>query len=142
VQTRAAQSGGDALALSARIEAEIAELEPQDQEEFLQSLGLYERGLQRLTRAAYRLLDLITFFTAGEREVHAWTLRRGMTAIDAAGAIHTDFARGFIRAEVIDADALIAAGSTVAAREQGRQRLEGKDYLVKDGDVMYFRFNV
>ncbi|HZB97379.1 MAG TPA: DUF933 domain-containing protein, partial [Candidatus Sulfotelmatobacter sp.] len=83
-----------------------------------------------------------TFFTAGEREVHAWTLRRGMTAIDAAGAIHTDFARGFIRAEVIDADALIAAGSTVAAREQGRQRLEGKDYLVKDGDVMYFRFNV
>jgi GTP-binding protein YchF len=138
----ARRHGGDALAISARIEAEITELPPQDRRAFLDSLGLEEPGLDRLAREAYALLDLITFFTAGEKEVRAWTLHRGGSALEAAGAIHTDFARGFIRAEVVDAEALIAAGSYAAAREAGRQRLEGRDYVVRDGDVVHFRFNV
>jgi GTP-binding protein YchF len=142
VADRAARSGGDAIAISARIEAEISELSPEDQREFLDSLGLDEPGLFRLAREAYSLLDLITFFTAGEKEVRAWTLRRGGTAIDAAGTIHTDFAKGFIRAEVVDAEALLAAGSYAAVREAGKQRLEGRDYAIKDGDVVHFRFNV
>ena len=134
--------GGDCLTISARIEAEIVELPPEDRDGFLASLGLREPGLDRLAREAYALLDLITFFTAGEKEVRAWTLRRGGTALEAAGAIHTDFARGFIRAEVVDAEELIAAGSYTAVREAGRQRLEGRDYVVRDGDVVHFRFNV
>ncbi|MGO8686382.1 MAG: redox-regulated ATPase YchF [Candidatus Dormibacteria bacterium] len=134
--------GGDCLTISARIEAEIVELPPEDRDGFLASLGLREPGLDRLARDAYALLDLITFFTAGEKEVRAWTLRRGGTALEAAGAIHTDFARGFIRAEVVDAEELIAAGSYTAVREAGRQRLEGRDYVVRDGDVVHFRFNV
>ncbi|MGD0832871.1 MAG: redox-regulated ATPase YchF [Candidatus Dormibacteria bacterium] len=134
--------GGDALAISARIESEIVELPPDDRREFLDSLGLAEPGLDRLAREAYSLLDLVTFFTAGEKEVRAWTLRRGGTAVDAAGTIHTDFARGFIRAEVVDTEDLIAAGSYAAVRELGKQRLEGRDYLVRDGDVVHFRFNV
>ncbi|HYA00022.1 MAG TPA: redox-regulated ATPase YchF [Candidatus Binatia bacterium] len=136
------QHGGDALVISARIEAEIAELPPEDRREFLDSLGLEEPGLDRLAREAYGLLDLITFFTASEKEVRAWTLRRGATAVDAAGTIHTDFARGFIRAEVVDAEELIGAGSYAAARDAGKQRLEGRDYVVRDGDVVHFRFNV
>jgi GTP-binding protein YchF len=142
VAARAQRSGGEAVAVSARIEAEVAELEADDQRDFLGSLGLTEPGLDRLARSAYHLLSLITFFTAGEKEVRAWTVRRGETAIDAAGEIHTDFVRGFIRAEVVSAADLIAGGSYAAVREQGRLRLEGRDYLVQDGDVMHFRFNV
>jgi GTP-binding protein YchF len=134
--------GGDCLTISARIEAEIVELPAEDRRDFLASLGLREPGLDRLARDAYGLLDLITFFTAGEKEVRAWTLHRGGTAVEAAGAIHTDFARGFIRAEVVDAEELITAGSYAAVREAGRQRLEGRDYVVRDGDVVHFRFNV
>lgn len=142
LHARAAAAGGEAVSVSARIEAELAELEPQDRPAFLHDIGLDEPGLHRVARAAYALLRLITFFTAGEKEVRAWELREGGTAIDAAGTIHTDFARGFIRAEVISVDDLVAAGSAVAAREQGRQRLEGRDYTVRDGDVVHFRFNV
>jgi len=142
VEERAERSGGEAVAVSARIEAELSELEPDDQREFLASLGLAEPGLNRLARSAYHLLALLTFFTAGEKEVRAWTVRRGETAIDAAAEIHTDFAKGFIRAEVVAAADLIAGGSYAAVREQGRLRLEGRDYLVQDGDVMHFRFNV
>jgi hypothetical protein len=134
--------GGDCLTISARIEAEIVELPEEDRSDFLASLGLAEPGLDRLAREVYALLDLITFFTAGEKEVRAWTLHRGGTALEAAGTIHTDFARGFIRAEVVDAEDLIAAGSYATVREQGRQRLEGRDYVVRDGDVVHFRFNV
>ena len=139
---RARASGGEAMRLSARIESEIVELEPADQVEFLATLGLEEPGLNRLARSAYGLLRLISFFTAGEKEVRAWTLRDGETALDAAGTIHTDFARGFIRAEVVDAATLIAAASYAAVREQGKLRLEGKEYVVQDGDVVHFRFNV
>jgi ribosome-binding ATPase len=142
VEERAARSGGEAVAVSARIESELSELDADDQREFLSSLGLDEPGLPRLARAAYHLLSLITFFTAGEKEVRAWTVRRGETALDAAAEIHTDFAKGFIRAEVVAAPDLLAAGSYAAVREQGRLRLEGRDYLVQDGDVMHFRFNV
>lgn len=142
VAARAAQSGGEAIAISARIEAELSELEPADRAPFLLDLGIAAPGLDRLARQAHALLDLITFFTAGEKEVRAWELRRGLTAVDAAGSIHTDFAKGFIRAEVSDVEDLLAAGSYVALREQGKQRLEGKDYVVRDGDVVHFRFNV
>jgi ribosome-binding ATPase len=142
LEERARCSGGEAMRLSARIESEIVELDPADQAEFLATLGLTEPGLSRLARSAYALLHLISFFTAGEKEVRAWTLRQGGTALDAAGSIHTDFARGFIRAEVVDAATLIAAGSYAAVREQGRLRLEGRDYTVQDGDVVHFRFNV
>lgn len=142
VEERAQRSGGEAVAVSARIESELSELDADDQRDFLASLGLTEPGLNRLARSAYHLLELITFFTAGEKEVRAWTVRRGETALDAAGEIHTDFAKGFIRAEVVAAADLIAAGSNAAVREQGRLRLEGRDYLVQDGDVMHFRFNV
>lgn len=142
VEERAERSGGEAVAVSARIESELSELDADDQRDFLASLGLAEPGLNRLARSAYHLLELLTFFTAGEKEVRAWTVRRGETAIDAAAEIHTDFAKGFIRAEVVAAADLIAAGSNAAVREQGRLRLEGRDYLVQDGDVMHFRFNV
>ena len=139
---RAKASGADALTVSARIEAEISELPPDDQREFLDSLGLDEPGLSRVARHAYSLLRLVTFFTAGDKEVRAWTVREGDTAVDAAAAIHTDFAKGFIRAEVSGADELITLGSYAALRDAGKQRLEGKDYVVVDGDVMHFRFNV
>lgn len=142
ISARAAQSGGEAIAISARIEAELAELEAADRAAFLADLGIAEPGLNRLAKRAHDLLDLITFFTAGEKEVRAWELRRGLTAVDAAGSIHTDFAKGFIRAEVSDVEDLLAAGSYLALREQGKQRLEGRDYVVRDGDVVHFRFNV
>ena len=142
IARRAAAAGGEAIAVSARIEAELLDLEPDEREVFLTDLGLAEPGLHRVARSAYHLLHLLTFFTAGEKEVRAWTLPRGGTAIDAAAAIHTDFAKGFIRAEVVDAAALLGAGSYAAVREQGRQRLEGRDYAVQDGDVVHFRFNV
>ena len=142
VRRRAEASGGEAVAISARIEAELSELDPDDRAAFLADLGINEPGLDRLARHAYHLLDLLTFFTAGEQEVRAWELRRGLTAVDAAGSIHTDFAKGFIRAEVCDVEDLLTAGSYVALREQGRQRLEGKDYVMRDGDVVHIRFNV
>ncbi|MNO85117.1 Ribosome-binding ATPase YchF [compost metagenome] len=128
--------------ISAKVEAEIAELEGEDKAMFLEELGLEESGLNRLIKAAYSLLGLYTYFTAGVQEVRAWTIRKGMKAPQAAGVIHTDFERGFIRAEVVGYDDLVAAGSMNGAKERGQLRLEGKEYIVKDGDVMHFRFNV
>lgn len=142
VKEFAAAEGAEVVAISAKVESEIAELEGEDKEMFLAELGLEESGLNRLIRAAYRLLGLQTYFTAGVQEVRAWTIRSGTKAPQAAGVIHTDFERGFIRAEVVAYDDLIAAGSNNAARENGKLRLEGKDYIVQDGDVMHFRFNV
>jgi ribosome-binding ATPase len=142
IARRAAVGGADALAVSARIESELLDLDPEERGAFLDDLGLAEPGLNRVARAAYHLLHLLTFFTAGDKEVRAWTLREGGTAIDAAATIHTDFATGFIRAEVVDVEELLSAGSYQAVREQGKQRLEGRDYIVRDGDVVHFRFNV
>ena len=123
-------------------EAELWELEPGEKAEFLEHLGLGEPGLNRLIREAYALLDLITFFTTGENESRAWTVRAGSSAPEAAGTIHTDFQRGFIRAETIGYEEFDRIGSWKAAKDQGRIRAEGKDYLVEDGDIMLFRFNV
>jgi len=130
------------VAVSAAIEAELVELEPDDRRAMLAELDLEEPGLDRVIRTAYHLLGLITFFTAGEKEVRAWTIRRGTTAAAAAGEIHSDMERGFIRAEVVHVDDLLRVGSWAAAREQGLLRLEGRDYVVRDGDVIYVRFNV
>ncbi|AWB46290.1 redox-regulated ATPase YchF [Paenibacillus sp. CAA11] len=132
----------EVVPISAKVEAEIAELEGEDKAMFLEELGLEESGLNRLIKAAYRLLGLYTYFTAGVQEVRAWTIRKGTKAPGAAGVIHSDFERGFIRAEVVSYDDLMAAGSMNAAKERGQLRLEGKDYVVQDGDVMHFRFNV
>ncbi len=128
--------------LSVRIEAEILELDPADRAAFLQDLGLPEPGLHQLIRAGYDLLDLISYFTAGEKEVRAWTIRRGTRAPVAAGEIHTDFERGFIRAETLGWDDFVRVGSQKDARDQGLMRSEGKEYVVQDGDIMLFRFNV
>jgi ribosome-binding ATPase len=132
----------EVVALSARIEAELIHLELAERAEFLQHLGLEEPGLHRLIRAGYHLLDLISFFTAGEKEVRAWTIRRGTRAPAAAGEIHSDFERGFIRAEALAWTDFEAAGSMKAAREKGMIRSEGKEYVMADGDVVLFRFNV
>lgn len=142
VERRAAEEGAQVVVVSAQLESEIAELEGDDRAAFLNDLGLAEAGLDKLIRSAYQLLGLRTYFTAGEPEVRAWTIREGTKAPQAAGVIHTDFERGFIRAEVVAYEDLIAAGSFQAARDQGKLRLEGKDYVVADGDVMHFRFNV
>lgn len=142
VREFAAAEGAEVVPISAKVEAEIAELEGEDKEMFLEELGLEESGLNRLIKAAYRLLGLYTYFTAGVQEVRAWTIRKGMKAPQAAGVIHSDFERGFIRAEVVSYDDLVAAGSMNVAKERGQLRLEGKEYVVKDGDVMHFRFNV
>ncbi|MFS8514849.1 MAG: redox-regulated ATPase YchF, partial [Planifilum fulgidum] len=142
VRRIAAAEGAGVVPICARLEAEIAELEEEERRQFLEELGLQASGLDRLVAAAYRLLGLITYFTAGEKEVRAWTIREGTRAPQAAGVIHSDFERGFIRAEVIAYEDLMAAGSMAQAREQGLIRLEGKDYVVQDGDVMHFRFNV
>ncbi|MFO7263717.1 MAG: redox-regulated ATPase YchF [Bacillaceae bacterium G1] len=142
VAAYAQEEGAEVVPISARVEAEIAELPKEERAEFLRELGLEAPGLERLIQRAYRLLGLITFLTAGEQEVRAWTIRKGTKAPQAAGVIHSDFERGFIRAEVVAYDDLMAAGSMAAAREQGLLRLEGKDYVVQDGDVIYFRFNV
>ena len=128
--------------LTARIEAELVQLDPTERGAFLADLGLEEPGLHRLIRAGYALLDLISFFTAGEKEVRAWTVRRGTRAPQAAGEIHSDFERGFIRAETIGWDDFVTAGSLKAAREGGLVRSEGKEYEVRDGDILLFRFNV
>ncbi len=142
VREYAAAEGAEVVPISAKVEAEIAELEGEDRELFLAELGLAESGLNRLIKAAYRLLGLYTYFTAGVQEVRAWTIRKGTKAPQAAGVIHSDFERGFIRAEVVSYEDLIGAGSMAAARDKGLLRLEGKDYVVQDGDVMHFRFNV
>ena len=130
------------LVLSASVEAEIASLDPDDQAAFLEDLGLAESALTRFIRAAYGLLDLISFFTVGEDEVRAWTIRRGMTARPAAGRIHSDLERGFIRAEVIPYDTFMEYGSEQAVKDAGRLQVEGKDYVVSDGEIMHVRFNV
>ncbi len=130
------------VTISAKIESDIAELDEDEAEIFLEEMGLEESGLDRVIRTGYQLLDLITFFTAGEPEVRAWTVRKGSTAPEAAGKIHTDMQRGFIRAEIVGYNDLIDSGSISNAREEGLLRLEGKEYIVKDGDVCYFRFNV
>jgi GTP-binding protein YchF len=132
----------EVVALSVRIESELIELDPAERAAFLSELGLEEPGLNRLIRAGYSLLDLISYFTAGEKEVRAWTIRRGTKAPQAAGEIHTDFERGFIRAETLGWEDFVAAGSVKAARERGLMRSEGKEYVVRDGDIMLFRFNV
>jgi GTP-binding protein YchF len=142
VREYAAQEGAEVVPISAKVESEIAELEGEDKEMFLAELGLSESGLNRLIRAAYKLLGLYTYFTAGVQEVRAWTIRKGTKAPQAAGVIHSDFERGFIRAEVVSYEDLVNSGSMNAAREKGLLRLEGKEYEVRDGDVMHFRFNV
>ena len=142
VREYAAAEGAEVVPISAKLEAEIAELDDEEKALFLEELGLKESGLDRLIKAAYRLLGLQTFFTAGEKEVRAWTIRTGTKAPQAAGVIHSDFERGFIRAEVVSCEDLLAAGSMAAVRDRGLLRLEGKDYVVQDGDVMHFRFNV
>jgi ribosome-binding ATPase len=142
VEQRAVGEGAVVVAVCAAIEAEVAQLEEADRAEFLAELGLQEPGLDRVIRAAYKLLGLQTFFTAGEKEVRAWTVRAGSTAPQAAGAIHTDFERGFIRAEVIGFADYIAGKGEAGAREAGKLRLEGKEYVTQEGDVMHFRFNV
>jgi len=141
VADRAASEGAGAVVISAAIEAEIAQMDTEeDKRDFLDSIGLSETGLTRIIRAGYGLLDLITFFTAGDKEARAWTVRRGATAPQAAGVIHTDFERGFIRAETISHDDYIACGGETGAKEAGKMRLEGKGYVVADGDIMHFRF--
>ncbi len=130
------------LSLCASVEAEIADLDPAEQPEFLASLGLTEPARARFIRAAYQLLDLISFFTVGEDEVRAWPIRRGDRAPRAAGRIHSDLERGFIRAEVVHHDDFMALGSESKARQEGKLRLEGKEYVVKDGDILNIRFSV
>jgi GTP-binding protein YchF len=138
----ASESGSKMLVISARAEADIAELPEEERPEFLASLGLEMSGLDRLIRTAYTLLGLHNYFTAGVKEVHAWTIRKGAAAPEAAAAIHSDFEKGFIRAEVIAYDDMVSLGSEQKAREAGKMRSEGKEYIVKDGDVITFRFNV
>jgi len=142
VRAHAEGQGAEVVVLCAALEAELAELSAEEQAEFLADLGQSEPGLNRLIRAGYALLDLLTFFTAGPKEVRAWTVRRGATAPQAAGRIHTDFEKGFIRAEVTAFHDFIACGGEAGAKAAGKLRLEGKDYIVAEGDVMHFRFNV
>jgi len=142
VEKRAAGEGAEVVAVCAAIEAEISQLDEADRADFLAELGLKEPGLDRVIRAGYKLLGLQTFFTAGPKEVRAWTVRTGSTAPQAAGVIHTDFERGFIRAEVIAYADYLAGKGEAGAKEAGKLRLEGKEYVVSEGDVMHFRFNV
>jgi GTP-binding protein YchF len=142
VKEFAEKENNEVVSISAKVESEIAELEDEEKAMFLEELGLQESGLNRLIKAAYRKLGLYTYFTAGVQEVRAWTIRKGTKAPQAAGVIHTDFERGFIRAEVVSYNDLSAAGSMAGAKEKGQVRLEGKEYVVNYGDVMHFRFNV
>jgi hypothetical protein len=142
VRARAAAEGAEVVAACAALEAELAGLDEADRTELLTELGLEEPGLHRVIRAGYRLLGLLTFFTAGPKEVRAWTVRRGATAPEAAGVIHSDFERGFIRAEIVAYDDFVRYGGEQGAREAGRLRSEGKGYEVQEGDVVHFRFNV
>ena len=139
---KAAAEGAEAVVVSAAIEAEIATMPAEDRGEFLSELGLEETGLARVIRAGYKLLNLLTFFTVGPKEARAWTIPAGSKAPQAAGAIHSDFERGFIRAETIAFDDYVACGGEAGARESGKLRQEGKEYVVHDGDVLHFRFNV
>src|SRR4051794_14523346 len=140
VEQRAKEEGAVAVVISAKIEAEIAVLHPHERDEYLEAIGLPVPGLNRLILAGYQLLDLVTYFTAGPKQTAAWTIRRGTKAPQAAGVIHSDFERGFIRAETIAYDDYVTYGGEAGARDAGRLRLEGKDYVVADGDVMHFRF--
>ncbi len=138
----AKEENAEVIIVSAKIEEEIAQLDQEEKKEFLNELGIEQSGLDQLIKASYHLLGFATYFTAGEKEVRAWTFKKGMKAPQAAGIIHTDFERGFIRAEVVSYTDLMVAGSMVKARENGKVRLEGKEYEVQDGDVIHFRFNV
>jgi ribosome-binding ATPase len=142
VETQAEKEQAETVLICSAIEAEIAQLDPSEQKEFLAELGVETPGLHRLIQKGYHLLGLQTFFTAGEKEVRAWTIRKGYKAPQAAGVIHTDFEKGFIRAETYNCQDLFQYKSESAVKEAGKYRLEGKDYLVKDGDVLFFRFNV
>lgn len=142
VRQFAAQNGSEAFVICAQIEQEIAELDEDEKKMFLEDLGLSESGLEKLIAASYRLLGLVSYLTAGEKETRAWTIKVGTKAPQAAGKIHTDFERGFIRAEVVNYQDLLDCGSYTAAKEKGLVRLEGKEYVIKDGDVVLFRFNV
>lgn len=142
VMKYAAEEGAETIVVSAKMESEIAELPDDEAKEFLEMAGLEEAGLDRLIKAGFKLLGLMTYLTAGETESRAWTIKRGTKAPQAAGKIHSDFERGFIRAEIVSYDDLVACGSKAAAREKGLVRLEGKDYVMQDGDVVEFRFNV
>ncbi len=142
VKALAGAEGAPMVEISGKVEAELVELAPAERKEYLDSLGLHEPGLDRLVRAGYSLLGLITFFTVGEDECRAWTVRKGAHAPQAAGAVHTDFETGFIKAEVVRYQDLVELGSEAACREKGKLRVEGKDYVVQDGDVMHFKFNV
>ncbi|MCA1933330.1 MAG: redox-regulated ATPase YchF [Calditerrivibrio sp.] len=138
----ASSEGSVAIKISAKIEAEISELEKEEAREFLDAIGLKRSGLETMIQEGYKLLNLITYFTAGEKEVRAWTITNGTNAQKAAGKIHSDIERGFIRAEVTDYETFVELKSLQKAKELGKTRLEGKDYIVKDGDIIYFRFNV
>ena len=142
IREYAAKEDSEVIVISAKIEEEIATLDDEDKEMFLEDLGIEEPGLDRLIRTTYDLLGLSTYFTAGVQEVRAWTFRQGMTAPQCAGIIHTDFERGFIRAEVTSYDDYVEHGGEQGAKEAGKQRLEGKEYIMKDGDIVHFRFNV
>jgi GTP-binding protein YchF len=142
IRAHAAKEGAPVVPVSAAIESQIADMSDEDKQLFLQDMGMQEPGLNRVIRAAYALLGLQTYFTAGPKEVRAWTVRAGATAPQAAGVIHTDFERGFIRAEVAAYEDFVACGGEQGAKEAGKLRLEGKDYAVRDGDVIHFRFNV
>lgn len=142
VKDFATKEGSETLVISAKCEEEISELPINEQKDFLDALGLTESGLNRLVKASYKLLGLMSFLTAGEPETRAWTIKIGTKAPQAAGKIHTDFERGFIRAEVVDYQTLLECGNLAAAREKGKVRSEGKDYVMRDGDVVLFRFNV
>ncbi|MCO5065124.1 MAG: redox-regulated ATPase YchF [Rhizobiaceae bacterium] len=141
VEEMAAKQGASVVVISAAIEAEVAQLPDEEEKEFLEAMGLEEAGLDRLIRAGYELLHLITYFTAGPKETRAWTIVKGMKAPQAAGVIHSDFERGFIRAQTIAYDDFVNLGGEVAAKEAGKARDEGKEYVVQDGDVMHFKFN-
>ncbi|MDU4020994.1 MAG: redox-regulated ATPase YchF, partial [Staphylococcus epidermidis] len=142
IREYAAKEDSEVIVISAKIEEEIATLDDEDKEMFLEDLGIEEPGLDRLIRTTYDLLGLSTYFTAGVQEVRAWTFKQGMTAPQCAGIIHTDFERGFIRAEVTSYEDYVQHGGENGAKEAGRQRLEGKDYIMQDGDIVHFRFNV
>jgi len=138
----AASEGAECVVICAQLEADLVDLSPSERTEYLESLGVKSSGVDQLIKSAYRTLGLMSFLTAGEKEARAWTIPQGSRAQDAAGAIHSDIARGFIRAEIVGYDALMKAGSYAAAKEQGLTRLEGKDYIMQEGDVVNFRFNV
>ena len=142
VKEYAEKEGCEVFVVCAQIEQEIAELDEDEKKLFLDDLGLEESGLEKLIKASYHLLGLISYLTAGEQECRAWTITKGTKAPQAAGKIHTDFERGFIRAEVVSYDDLMACGTHAAAKEKGLVRLEGKEYVVQDGDIIVFRFNV